>query len=211
MSHNQNARLQRVAVYYDGFNLYHGIHDLAGRRFLWLDLQLLAKHLIRPGQKIEAVRYFTALIRNNESGLARQRIYHNALLAQTSVEVVLGRFQEKSCLCFSCGTTWQAYEEKETDVSIAVSLVEDAVNNRFDTALVISADSDLCPAMRAIRRLKPQLRIIAVFPPRRRSGALRRESDAVLHINEIQLRGAQLPDVVQGTGGRKYRRPAYWS
>lgn len=36
--------------------------------------------------------------------------------------------------------------KKETDVNIAVTLVEDAALRCYDTALVISADSDLCPA-----------------------------------------------------------------
>lgn len=31
-----------VIAYVDGFNLYHGLHDKYGRRYLWLDLQNLA-------------------------------------------------------------------------------------------------------------------------------------------------------------------------
>jgi hypothetical protein len=29
----------RVAVYVDGFNLYFGLHERYGRKYLWLDLQ----------------------------------------------------------------------------------------------------------------------------------------------------------------------------
>lgn len=39
------------------------------------------------------------------------------------------------------------YEEKETDVSTAVTLVEYGVTDRFDMALLITADSDICPAV----------------------------------------------------------------
>jgi hypothetical protein len=41
---------------------------------------------------------------------------------------------------WSCGSQWVSYKE-ETDVSIAVQLVEDGVRNVFDTALLVSADS----------------------------------------------------------------------
>jgi hypothetical protein len=27
-----------VIAYVDGFNLYHGLHQASGRRYLWLDL-----------------------------------------------------------------------------------------------------------------------------------------------------------------------------
>ena len=53
------------------------------------------------------------------------------------------------------------YEEKETDVSIAAALIEDAMQDRYDTALLISADSDLCPAIVTMKRLCPEKRIIA--------------------------------------------------
>ena len=93
----------------------------------------------------------------------RQATYLGALRAATAVDVVLGRFQEKHVTCHGCRNQWRTYEEKETDVSIAIALLEDGVKSRFDTALLISADSDLCPAVKALKRLLPQKRVIAVF------------------------------------------------
>jgi uncharacterized LabA/DUF88 family protein len=66
--------------------------------------------------------------------------------------------------CRFCGYRWIGYEEKETDVSIAVTLVEDAVQDSYDTAFLISGDSDLRPAVAAVKRLRPEKRIVAVFP-----------------------------------------------
>jgi len=40
----------RVTVYIDGFNLYFGLRDQYGRKYLWLDLQALAESLLRAGQ-----------------------------------------------------------------------------------------------------------------------------------------------------------------
>jgi uncharacterized LabA/DUF88 family protein len=145
-----------VAVYIDGFNLYFGLKDKYRRRYLWLDLQALAASLLRPGQTLTQVTYFTARIRDKPESQQRQSDYLDALEAHSPlVTVVDGRFQAKDRRCRSCGETWVVYEEKETDVSIALALLEDAVLDRYDTALLLSADSDLCPAVRAAKRLRP--------------------------------------------------------
>lgn len=145
-----------VIAYVDGFNLYHGLHQAYGRRFLWLDLQHLV-HRVRPHDQILAVRYFTAEVKDDPNGLARQRTYLAALKAYcTKVEVVLGRYQTKTMTCRQCGSAWTSYEEKETDVNIAVALVADAAASASDIALIVSADSDLCPAIRTSRSLNPQ-------------------------------------------------------
>ena len=38
---------ERLLVYVDGFNLYHGMHDEYGHKYLWLDVVKLARAL-RP-------------------------------------------------------------------------------------------------------------------------------------------------------------------
>lgn len=104
-----------------------------------------------------------------------------------------------------------SYEEKETDVSIAVQLVEDGVQSVFDTALLISADSDLCPAVRSLKRVCPAKRVIAVFPPRRHSEDLRKAVDSMFKINDVSLRNSQLPSIVVNAAGITLNRPKYWT
>ena len=162
-----------VIAYVDGFNLYHGLRDRYRRRYLWLDLEHMVKRL-RPKDDIAAVRYFTALVRDEPAALARQQAYLDALSVYSSnVEIILGRFQAKDVACRQCGSVWRSYEEKETDVNIAVSLVADAAAAASDIALIISADSDLCPAIRTARSLNSRLGLIAAFPPRRSSFEIR--------------------------------------
>jgi hypothetical protein len=116
----------RVAVYVDGFNLYNGLKEKHGRKYLWLDLQALATSLLLPGQALVAVHYYSARVRGDASG-RRQADYIDALAAHcTLLAVEEGRFQEKRMECRHCGAVRVSYEEKETDVSIAVALVEDA-------------------------------------------------------------------------------------
>jgi uncharacterized LabA/DUF88 family protein len=202
----------RVAVYVDGFNLYFGLKSKFGRRYLWLDLQRLARSLLKPGQTLTQVTYFTARVRDKPESLQRQADYLDALVAHSPlVTVVDGRFQAKDRRCNGCGDTWVVFEEKETDVNIAIALVEDAVLDRYDTALLLSADSDLCPAVRATKRLRPDKRIVAAFPPKRHSADLSRAVDGFFPIRHDKIIKAQLPAAVTAGDGVVLRRPKYWS
>jgi uncharacterized LabA/DUF88 family protein len=202
----------RVAVYVDGFNLYFGLRKRYDRKYLWLDLQALARSLLRPGQTLLHVKYFTARVRNDVDSEQRQSDYLDALRESSPLLTVQdGRFQEKRRRCRQCGSAWTVFEEKETDVNIAVALLSDAVRDSFDTALVISADSDLCPAIRETKKLFPAKRIITVFPPGRHSAELKRVVDGFVHIGADKIRQAQLPDTVVTQAGVTLRRPKHWS
>lgn len=203
--------MRRVVAYVDGFNLYHGMHQRFGRTYHWLDLEALAANLLRNTDRLDATRYFTARIRGTEAGRLRQVRYLDALAAHSQgVEVTEGRFQQKTITCFACYGQWATYEEKESDVNMAIAIVEDAARGRFDTALIVSADSDLCPAVRAARRLQPNAQVIAAFPPRRHSDELRRVVDRSIHVDRAMLSRSQLPDEVVTPNGIKLSRPAYW-
>jgi uncharacterized LabA/DUF88 family protein len=52
-----------------------------------------------------------------------------------------------------CGRTYTTYHEKMTDVNISVELMSDAFQSRFDTAFLLSADSDLTGPIETVRRL----------------------------------------------------------
>jgi uncharacterized LabA/DUF88 family protein len=196
----------------DGFNLYHGMKEQRGRRHLWLDHVALASKL-RPRDEIIDVRYFTAFVLDNADAAGRQQTYLEALKAQNPgvLTVVEGRYQRKRVHCRACGAGWVSYEEKETDVNIAVALMEIAASVTVDTVLIVSADSDLCPAVRSARQVNPQLTIVPAFPPHRRSGELSALLPSAFTIGQTKLRQSQLPPVVKDSvTGVKYMRPAYW-
>lgn len=122
-----------------------------------------------------------------------------------------GRYQTKQQTCRSCGSSYIRYEEKETDVNIAVSLVADAAEDFMDAALVVSADSDLVPAIKTAKRIRPDLFIAAAFPPKRYPGELHALMPRSLHIGHNIIRGAQLPEIVSDSEtGFQWKRPAKW-
>jgi len=52
------------------------------------------------------------------------------------------------------------YKEKGTDVKIAVDLIVGAVDNIYDTAILVSSDTDLIPAIRYIKYKKKKLEYV---------------------------------------------------
>jgi uncharacterized LabA/DUF88 family protein len=59
---------------------------------------------------------------------------------------------------------FKSHEEKWTDVNIALKIFEDAVNDKFDYAIIISWDSDLIPAITSIKKSTSWKKFISVIP-----------------------------------------------
>jgi uncharacterized LabA/DUF88 family protein len=205
--------MHRVIVYIDGFNLYFGLKSKGLRRFYWLDLRRLAENLLRPGQRLERVRYFTARISSRSGNPGRQKrqaTFLEALGTLPNFDIQYGHYLAKSRQCLSCGATWETHEEKMTDVNIAVSLLGDAQDNAFDTAIIVSGDSDLTTPVLAIRERYPNKRVIIAFPPDRNSVQLRNAATAAFVIGRKKIKDSQFPDRITKADGFILERPPQW-
>lgn len=203
----------RVAAYVDGFNLYYGLRSKGWRRYYWLDVRRLAKNLLRPGQSLAAVHYFTArtLPEPDDPGKpARQSAYLEALATLPDLRIHYGYYLAKDRRCAQCGAVWQTHEEKMTDVNMAVEMLGDAQDDAFDTAILISADSDLAGPVYAVRRRYPGKRVVAAFPPNRNSFRLREAASASFTIGRGVVSDSLLPDRVARDDGYVLTRPASW-
>ncbi|MFQ5895437.1 MAG: NYN domain-containing protein [Nitrospinota bacterium] len=148
-------RRKTVVCLIDGFNLYHGIRGLNQNHLKWLNLQSLAASLIDTRKEtLAAVYYFSAYATWLPDPYARHRRYVAALEA-TGVTPVLAHFKEKPRKCPCCHQLYSSHEEKESDVRIAVHLIRGVCRGEFDKAVVISADSDLVPAIEAALKVAP--------------------------------------------------------
>ena len=205
---------ERVAVYVDGFNLYFGLRAKRWKRYYWLDLRRMSENLMKPGQHLVIVRYFTARVfaePGNPSKPKRQNTYLDALATLSDLHIHYGYHMAKEQRCLNCGTVRQTYEEKMTDVNIAVELLDDAQTNRFDTALIVSADGDMSGLVRKVRERYPEKRVVVAFPPGRHSANLRKASTAHLPIGRNVLRDNQLPNSVIKADGYVLERPMEWA
>ena len=202
--------MERVIVYIDGFNLYFGICDKGWRRYLWLDLPALATRLLTPGQQLVATKYFSARVRADPGKVRRQSTYLQALEARGGLTIHYGRYQERTKQCHSCHAAWTEYEEKMSDVRLASELLRDAYSDRYDSALIVSADADLQPPIEMIRLDHPLKRVVAVFPPARDSYHLRGIAHEYFRLGRARLSKSQLPPAIKKADGFLLRRPVEW-
>ncbi len=197
--------------------------DCLGRSLYWLDLRRVIPERLRKDEELIAIKYFTAprrVPRNvqvSEAGRKRyiesnerQRVYLEALRTLEGVEVIEGWYSENNPYkCIKCGFEWPAFEEKMTDVNIATHILCDAFHDRFDRALLMTADADLVPAVRATKDLGKE--VLLILPPgRKRAQELRKVATVTQNIKIKALRGRRLPDVIQRPVGQPVRCPERW-
>jgi len=210
-----------VAAYVDGFNLYYGMKAAYRRKYLWLDVVELVRRL-RPKDQIAIVRYFSAVVKNEPAAAKNQTDYLEALQAQNgaSIDVRLGRFKDRTIRpCRRCGKPYscgcpreyKSYEEKETDVALGAMMVADAALGVGDVTLLISADSDLVPAVEAVKLVDPTRPVYLGMPPGNLRPSKRFTNVGSFYIRESALLAAQLPPAVVDRNGSTYVRPGKWA
>lgn len=200
----------RVNVYIDGFNFYYGLKNKFWRKYYWLDVVKFYESLMKPNQILNQVYYFSASP-FNRGQKERQKKFFDCNDLNPKFNLILGKFLEKEVTYG--GQTYKTYEEKETDVNLAVNLLRNIFNNSCDTSIIVSADSDLIPAIKLAKEIAPKHMIISHFPPKRHSVSLSLESDAVIHLEryEAKFKKALLDDEVCFPDSSIIRKPNTWS
>ena len=61
--------------------------------------------------------------------------------------------------------------KRKSDVHFALTFLEDAIDDVFDRAIIVSADSDYVPAVRKVRKRLPAKEIFLAIPPGRHGHA----------------------------------------
>ena len=201
---------ERVIAYIDGFNLYFGLRDRGWRQFYWLDIALLAENLLKENQQSEEVTYFSARISGPRRKQERQNAFLEANAELGKCKIHYGQYLNKRRVCPNCKYIHNIPEEKMTDVNIAVEMLADAYQDRFDTALLISADSDLTPPVRKVKELFESKRVVATFPPKRNSQRLASAVDAYFTIGRGRLAKSLLPRSLEKSNGVIISRPEQW-
>lgn len=212
---------ERVAAYIDGFNLDSALKEAGLVSCLWLDLVGLVRELLRPHQRLEAVHFFTAPLSRTEQS-KRQNDFLNSNDRSPELTIHKGMFQfnstncgacQKPLGCTECGSSTKVPVEKQSDVSLGTQLGLDAGRDRFDTALIISTDSDFVGAIRLVKEAYPEKRIIVALPPGRyeRAQDLLDMATGSFRIYPAALKRAQLPDDIQTRNGQWVHRPAAWT
>lgn len=198
------------ALYVDGFNLYHAVDDLGKPYLKWLNLRRLGELVARGhANTIGEVVFCTAYFPGDHGKKVRHKAYVDAL-ALVDVETRVGHTTKEPMVCkhADCGHRWDQPREKETDINLALALTIGAVDDNFDVAFLLTADTDQAATLRLVRSRFPDKRLISVCPPGRPSSKhLRDLSHATITLTEDHIDKCTLPAVVTKTGSRTIVRP----
>jgi uncharacterized LabA/DUF88 family protein len=202
--------LERVVAYIDGFNLYFGLKSKGWQRYYWLDLQKLTQNLLNPHQCLNSTKYFTARISGPPDKQKRQSTFIEALETLSDFQIFYGKYQKISRKCRRCQFEDEVPNEKMTDVNIAVELLADAFEDNYDTAILLSADSDLVPPITRIKTLFPSKKIVIAFPPDRYSKELSSLTQSCFTIGRAKLAKSLFPPEIRKADGFILRCPEQW-
>jgi len=207
----------RTNVYVDGFNLYYGA--VRGTAFKWLNLRLLCERLL-PQNEVVEIRYFTALVTATPHDPAkpqRQQTFIRALETLPGLTVHYGSFLTNRVWMPRAhrrpgqrrNVEVMKTEEKGSDVNLASMLLADGFRGRFETAVVLSNDSDLVLPIEIVTR-ELGLAVGLLNPHERFSVELSRAATFKKKIRAGVLRDSQFPDIVVDSEGREIRKPPDW-
>lgn len=202
--------MARVSFFIDGFNVYHSLKSKHKyHKYLWLDYRKFLKKFVRKGDKLADIFYFSAYAHWIPNRVKRHKMLVD-IWKSTGIIPVMGDFKEKDRFCKNCKTYFKSHEEKQTDVNIAINIVKEAYEKSYDTAILVTNDTDLIPAIRMLKNAFPQKRIGILFPIDRWSSELSQECHFWRKTYKKHLSKSQFPDTVTLPSGIVFQRPETW-
>ena len=137
------------------------------------------------------------------------------------LRVVLGEMKKKERKCYVPACTYAGlrtypyHEEKHTDVSIAITMIEDTHRASYDKMILVTADTDLLPAVRLAKHIRPQQEIVLCMPAldkKRIFGAkpMAVIADSFTRADAELFVKCQFDENVTDANGVTHTRPAAW-
>lgn len=208
--------MRKTRFYIDGYNIYHGIKETGDKTLLWLNLFALAYWLMKPDEILDKIVYFTSLpTKNNDS--YRRHINYLRLITNLNtdnlLDIVYGRqdISEKACRRDQCqGRNARFIEEKELDVAIASHIVRDTLKNQVDSLYLISADSDMNPAIRMIENENVDIRITICAPPLRPNKIVNLPGIDYVQLSEKDIAHCRAPVTIVFNHRKTIVMPETW-
>lgn len=142
------SRKEKVAVFIDGSNFYHYLKKIGYPKGSSFNFKDFAAFLTNSERKCVSKKYYTGILKIVKQDPKSIKLYKgqqrflDKLVKSDGFDLVPGR------IMYDQGRI----REKGTDVKIAVDLIMGAFKNRYDTAIVVSSDTDLIPAVEEVRK-----------------------------------------------------------
>ena len=143
--------MKRVAVFIDGNNFYFGLRKLYGKDKSLKNFNFLKfADFLAKSEKVVGIFYYNAQLdrEQNPKKYESQKQFFENLRKIPNFHLILCKLLKRNIT----GTDKFYYIIKEDDIHMAVDMVENAGNNKFDIAIIVSGDGDFVPAVEAVKR-----------------------------------------------------------
>lgn len=206
----------KTIVYVDGFNLYYG--SVKDTPYKWLNIHRMCE-LLLPKNLILGIKYFTANIvsrPDNPQKPIRQQIYLRALRTLPNCEVIYGHYLSHNVFMPLANPEKDQSkyveviktEEKGSDVNLAVHMLNDGYQRKYELAVVVSNDSDLLSAVQIVQN-DLSLKVGILNPQAHPSKVLKKEALFMKKIRQGVLRASQFPTTLVDANG-SFHKPKEW-
>ena len=172
-----NPEQKRVAIFIDGGNFYRRIRQdnliPKGTKFSYAKF---AEFLAR-GRVVSLKSYYIGIVRNYDKTIISQKMVESQQKLLSNIMNV-GYEIKRGKIVYD-----NKIREKGVDVNIAIDLVIGAVENKYDTAIIVSSDTDLIPAIKYIRSKGKTVEYVG-FAKSPSLGMIKESDDRILLIKE---------------------------
>lgn len=179
---NEKIITQRVAVFIDGSNFYYKLKSIGISNSIYFQYGNFANWLA-DGRIVVDKKYYVGVVRAKETDEKGQKMRKNQRrLFNNLSSKSCGFVVERGYLMKNDGV----FHEKGVDVKIAVDILVGAYENLYDTAILVSSDTDLIPAIEKARTLGKEVEYIG-FSHMPSFGLIKNASETrLLTKNEVE-------------------------
>lgn len=139
----------RVAVFIDGGNFYHKLKELNIKNKSQFGYRQLAEWLARDRALVYA-GYYVGIVRAKPNDAKGQQLRAGQVGLFNFLRSAKQHFVIRQGYLMNNNGK---YHEKGVDVQLAVDLLVGAYENTYDTAIILSSDTDLIPAVKKVKEL----------------------------------------------------------
>ena len=151
----QSESTERVVIYIDGGNFFRRLKDpqINVPEGKFFDYSKFANYLAN-GRKIMSKRYYVGIVRNLDSTVKSTDLVKHQQKFLTAIENE-GFTVKRGRILYDL-----TIREKGVDVKIVVDLLVGLFDNLYDTAIIVSSDTDLVPAIKYLKYKKKKIEYI---------------------------------------------------
>ena len=154
--------MNRAFVFIDGNNFYFKLKELSSKldgkfRLMDFNYQEFSKWLVAPNSLAE-IHYYIGALKRQKNNDKSEKMYADqqkliGKLQQQSVAITLGQLIQHPD---------KSFHEKGVDVRSAVEMIRFAREDKYDTAHLVSSDTDLVAAVEEVQSFNKKVQYVGI-------------------------------------------------